>query len=123
MHHFIRTLSYVTSLLHDADAVFTPRVLEAAGVANLPDGKQLLANSVVGEVLRLSDMTVTGLSDEQRQPLKFNAVLHSSSLRIPQGAAVPVELDLFDRSVIKVDQRRFDVQLRIGPHHAAPKDA
>jgi hypothetical protein len=123
MHHFIRALScFTNSLLRDADAVFTPRVLEAAGVSNLPDGKQVLANSVVGEVLQLSDIAVTGLSYEQRQPLKFNAVLQGSSLRFPQGA-VPVELDLFDRSVIKVGVSTFNVQLRIGPHHAAPKDA
>jgi hypothetical protein len=122
MHHFIRALHLSpNSLLNDADAVFTPRVLEAAVVSNLPDGKQLLVNGVVGEVLQLSDIAVTGLSDEQRQPLKFNAVLQSSSLRILQGAAVPVELDLFGRSTIKVGKNTYAVQLRIGPHHAAPK--
>jgi hypothetical protein len=125
MHHFIRTLScFRNSLLRDADAVSTPRVLEAAGVANLPDGKQLLVNSVVGEVLQLSDIAVTELSDEQRQPLMFNAVLQSSSLRFLQGAAqhaVPVELDLFGSSTIRVGISSYNVQLRIGPHHAAPK--
>jgi hypothetical protein len=127
MHHYIRALSwFYTSLLRDADAVSTPRVLEVAGVANLLNGKQLLVNSVIGEVLQLSDIAVTGLSDEQRQPLKFNAVLQGSSLRTPQGATVPVELDLFGsshgRSLITVGANTFDVQLRIGTHHAAPSD-
>jgi hypothetical protein len=82
--------------------VFTPRVVEAAGVAGLPGGKQMLMNEVLGEVFRLSDSSISGLTDQQRQPLHFEAcaVLPSISPSMPHGATVAVELDLFGSSTV-----------------------
>ncbi|KAF6245558.1 hypothetical protein COO60DRAFT_1650237 [Scenedesmus sp. NREL 46B-D3] len=53
LYGFIRSLSYLpTSVLHDeGDDVFSSRVLEMAGVASLPAGKQMLLNSVRGELV------------------------------------------------------------------------
>jgi hypothetical protein len=117
---FIQALShYPESVLRGVlDAVFTPRVVEAAGVTGLPGGKQMLMNQVLREVLGLS--SITGLTEGQQQPLKFEAVLHSTSLCIPHGVKVAVELDLFGNSLIKLGANMFPVQLRIGPHYAAP---
>jgi hypothetical protein len=117
---FIQALShYPESVLRGVlDAVFTPRVVEAAGVTGLPGGKQMLMNQVLREVLSLS--SITGLTEGQQQPLKFEAVLHSTSLCIPHGVKVAVELDLFGNSLIKLGANMFPVQLRIGPHYAAP---
>jgi hypothetical protein len=119
---FVQTLSHFTrSVLRDVlNEVFTPRVVEAAGVAGLPGGKQMLMNEVLGEVFTLKGSSITGLTEEQRQPLKFEAVLPKTLLGIPGGSQVAVELDLLGRSMVKLGANKFQLQLRIGPHYAAP---
>jgi hypothetical protein len=109
-------------LTSSCDAVFSARVLEAAGVAGVPDGKQMLANSVVGEIAALGKtyhavgtaLDAEGLTEQQKAPLKFNAVVRHTGLLLQQGATVPVELDLFGTSKIKLGQQTCPVQLRIG---------
>jgi hypothetical protein len=125
MHNFIQNASFFTgSVLRDVhDAVFTARVLEAAGVASLPDGKQMLINSVLEELITLVDSIAAGqahlrptsLTQQQRQPLKFDAVVNCSRLCSRADTTVAVELDLFGNSTIRVGANRFSVQLRIGP--------
>ncbi|WIA39964.1 hypothetical protein OEZ86_013394 [Tetradesmus obliquus] len=126
LHSFIRALDWFdVSLLDDNyAAVFTTRVLEAAGVAGLLGGKQMLLNSVLGELAELGEARVDsnagtwlqpqGLIQRQRDPLKFNAVVKGSGLRMAQGSVIPVELDLFGQSEIKLGKQRYPVQLRIG---------
>ncbi|WIA20917.1 hypothetical protein OEZ85_005259 [Tetradesmus obliquus] len=127
MHTCIQAFSiFGLSVLRGCEnEVFTPRVLEAAasGVASLPGGKQMLVNSVRGEVLTLADSTASGqanlrpigLTHLQQLPLKFDAVATCSTLGKP-GVAVAVELDLFSNSVIKLGHNTFAAQLRIGPY-------
>ena len=55
-----------------------------------------------------------GLAQEQREPLRFNAVVTRSGLRVAQGSTIPVELDLFGKSHIKLGKQLYAVQLRIG---------
>jgi hypothetical protein len=127
LHNFIQALShFAQSLLRNkCEAVFTSRVLEAAGVASLPGGKQMLVDSVRGELLKLNGDTTlaslqpVGLTEQQRQPIKFDAQLHCSALK-QQGVSVAVELDLFDKSTIKLGHNTFAVQLRVGPVFAEP---
>jgi hypothetical protein len=122
LSRLIRALTcFKPSLLRDAvDAVFTPRVLEAAGVAGLPGGKQMLLNEACGELLKFTDSNITGLTEQQRQPIQFEAVLPSTSLRIPPGTKVAVQLDLFGSSTIRLGVYQHAVQLRIGPRFRAP---
>jgi hypothetical protein len=125
---FIRALSmFSTSLLAGGlvDSVITARVLEAAGVNNLPGGKQVLLNSISSEHVafteQLSVQTVlrpTGLAVSQQQPVKFTAVVRRTLLQLPQGATVPVELDIFGKSTIKIGRATFPCQLRIGSRFA-----
>jgi hypothetical protein len=81
LHGFARAVCwFVNSLLSSAhDAVFTPRVLEVAGVASLPGGKQMLLNSILGEIAKLTESAIfvpadmwlqpQGLTPQQREPL------------------------------------------------------
>ncbi|WIA20916.1 hypothetical protein OEZ85_005258 [Tetradesmus obliquus] len=126
MHSCIRAMSFFSnSVLRELyDEVFTPRVLEAAGVASLPGGKKMLIDSVLGtQGLTLADSLDTGpaslrpisLTQEQQQPLKFDAVVKCSMLGEP-CATVAVELDLFGTSTIKLGVNTFPVHLRIGPY-------
>ncbi|WIA41200.1 hypothetical protein OEZ86_004815 [Tetradesmus obliquus] len=125
MHSCVWAMSFFpeTVLQELYDDIFTPRVLEAAGVASLPGGRQMLINSVRGELLTLADsydfgpanLRPIGLSQEQQQPLKFNAVVACITVD-NQGATIAVELDLFGESLIKLGDCYFPVQLRIGPH-------
>jgi hypothetical protein len=119
---FVHALSqFYTSLLCDVlNDVFTRRVVEAAGVAGLPGGKQMLMNELLGEVFRLTDSSITGLAEEQRQPLRFEAALPSTLSGFPRGAKVAVELDLFGKSTMTLGASTFQVQLRIGTLYAAP---
>lgn len=102
--------------------MFAPLVLDAAGVASLPGGKQMLMNSVLGKVAQLVQtpdgvgtwLHPQGLTQRQREPLKFNAVVKCSGLQMAQGTVMPVELDLFGQSQIKLGNERYPVQLRIG---------
>jgi hypothetical protein len=109
LHTFIWPLCwFANSLLADvSDSVFTTRVLEAAGVADLPGGKQNLINSMCGKFVGLTQLVSpgvgthlrpVGLTQQQLIPLKFNAVVQRSSLALPQGAVVQVELDLLGTS-------------------------
>jgi hypothetical protein len=90
VHRFVQALSHFPeSVLRGVlDAVFTARVVEAAGVAGLPGGKQMLVNEALGEVLTFKDSRITGLTEQQQQPLKFEAVLPRPLLGIPSGATV-----------------------------------
>jgi hypothetical protein len=85
----------------------------------------MLMNQVLGEVFKLTDSIITALSEQQQQPLKFEAVLPITSMGIPSGAKVPVVLELFGSktgsSTIRLGASQFAVQLRIGPHCAAPQ--
>uniref|UniRef100_A0A383VSH5 Uncharacterized protein n=1 Tax=Tetradesmus obliquus TaxID=3088 RepID=A0A383VSH5_TETOB len=127
LHAFIQSSTRLAaSLLHCAPTtVFTPRVLDAAGVASLPGGKRMLMNSVMGEVAQIAGLLgdtddaqtllqPQGLTQAQRQPLKFDAVVVRSGLPVASGVTVPVELDLFRTSQIKLGQQVYPVQLRIG---------
>jgi hypothetical protein len=94
VHGFIRSMCFFSSsLLHNVlDAVFTARVLEAAGVASLRGGKAMLLSSVLGEMAQLTLaeglsanadsakfvetwLQPKGLTAQQQKPLKFNAVV------------------------------------------------
>jgi hypothetical protein len=128
LHGFIRALSCFPEapLQNKHEAIFTARVLEAAGLASLPGGKQLLVDSVRGKLLRLNNDTSlarlqpVGLTAQQRQPIKFDALLFCSAFNKQQGATVAVELDLFGTSTVKMGDNTFPVQLRIGPVCPAP---
>lgn len=82
----------------------------------------MLINSIMGETAQLvqtSDAVGTwlqpqGLTLRQREPLKFNAVVKHSRLRVAEGITVPVELDLFGQSFIKLGGQSYPLQLRIG---------
>jgi hypothetical protein len=123
LHNFVRGLSFFPgSLLNEKlDAVFTPRVLEAAGVARLPGGKQMLVNRVLGETAQITGalslawtwLRPLGLTQQQQEPQKFDAVVARTGLRIVQGSIVSVELNLFGTSTIKLGQQFYPVQLRI----------
>jgi hypothetical protein len=105
--------------------VFTQRVQEAAGVADLPGGEQLLLNYVIGELASLTNqqsgaehnagtvLLPTDLTKQQKQPIKFQATLQRSTLQLAEET-VTVELDLFGRSLIKLSTQLYPVQLRIG---------
>eukprot|EP00882_Tetradesmus_deserticola_P010591 GHRQ01011187.1.p1 GENE.GHRQ01011187.1~~GHRQ01011187.1.p1 ORF type:complete len:301 (+),score=107.77 GHRQ01011187.1:274-1176(+) len=126
LQDFIRLQSpFSNSLLsNDVHAVFTARVSTAAGVAGLPMGMQMLLNTVLGESMCFKGyedesgiktlLLPRNLSQDQRQPLRFKAFVQRSSLPLPQGAVVPVELDLFGTSTIKLGASWLPVQLRIG---------
>lgn len=91
----------------------------------MPGGKRMLMNSVMGEVAQIAGLLgdtddaqtllqPQALTQAQRQPLKFDAVVVRSGLPVASGATVPVELDLFRTSQIKLGQQVYPVQLRIG---------
>jgi hypothetical protein len=123
LHRFVRGSTRIT------DAVFSARVLDAAGVAGLQDGKEMLQNSVVGEVALLNKdsnaqtlLEPVGLSAKQQKPLCFDAVVQRTGLNLREGATVPVELDLFGQSTIKLGPLKYPVQLRIGSY-APPRQS
>ncbi|WIA34147.1 hypothetical protein OEZ86_012511 [Tetradesmus obliquus] len=102
-----------------------PLIQRLHAFLHLPGGKRMLMNSVMGEVAQIagllgdSDDAQTllqpqALTQAQRQPLKFDAVVVRSGLPVASGATVPVELDLFRTSQIKLGQQVYPVQLRIG---------
>jgi hypothetical protein len=127
LQNFVRSQSWWSSSFVSVNlsAVFTQRVQEAAGVAGLPYGAQLLLNSVLGELASLTNrqsgavhsvgtvLLPTDLTKQQKQPIKFQATVQRSTLNLAEET-VTVELDLFGRSLIKLGYQTYPVQLRIG---------
>jgi hypothetical protein len=127
LHGFIRSscLSPI-SLLHGQEAaVITPRVLEAAVASGKHGVWQAVADSVRRQDVAFTDDAMLGdtaaflapltLTQQQKQPLEFDAMLHADVMGIASGTKVRVYLDLFGESSIHLNQDIHTVRLRIGP--------
>jgi hypothetical protein len=123
LHRFIRSLClFKASLLRNREDVYSRRVAEAAGASGMGMILQALKHSVLTQEVALSRAAAAhmavleplGLTAQQKQPLVFNAMLRGDVLGIPQGTKVQVQLDLFGRSMLRINGDDHDVHLRVG---------
>ncbi|WIA19689.1 hypothetical protein OEZ85_005617 [Tetradesmus obliquus] len=129
LHSFVRSSClYANSMLRGrVDDVFTPRVLDAAGASGMAASKQavvdgvLLQEFVFGEYAeaavngRTAVLEPLDLSEKQQEPLVLEAkVVHGSLIGIPSGSKVRLELDLFGKSTMQVNEDVHHLHLCIG---------
>jgi hypothetical protein len=127
LHGFVRSQSlFDYSLLRkQADAIFTPRVLEAAATSGLDDCQRAVADSVLRQDVVFADgiddkavfLEPLALTEEQQQPLEFDAVLRNGLAGIARGTKVHVQLDLFGTSSMHINDDKHRVRLCMGPCH------
>ncbi|WIA19688.1 hypothetical protein OEZ85_005616 [Tetradesmus obliquus] len=126
LHAFVQSCClYQDYVLRDmVDAVFTPRVLEAAGASGMAASRQALVDSVLMQqvVFRKAVLSAQAavlkpinLSSKKQELLQFEATVRESSLfGIPTATNVRVELDLFGASTMQVNDNKYSVRLYVG---------
>lgn len=126
LHAFVQSCClYQDYVLRDmVDAVFTPRVLEAAGASGMAASRQALVDSVLMQQVVFKKAVLSAqaavlkpinLSSKKQELLQFEATVRESSLfGIPTATNVRVELDLFGASTMQVNDNKYSVRLYVG---------